>query len=74
MTHRGWSEREIAVLTALAETFVVGDADRRAALAGQALAQTADPEQLSLLRLVLRAMDSRAANLAWRPARGRSRR
>ena len=60
----GWSEREIAVLTALAETFVAGDSERRAALAAQALSQTADPEQLSLLRLVLRAMDSRAANLA----------
>ena len=59
----GWSERESAVLVALAETFVAGDAERRAALAGQALAQTADPEQLALLRLVLRAMDSGVANL-----------
>lgn len=60
----GWSERESAVLVALAETFVAGDAERRATLAGQALTQTADPEQLALLRLVLRAMDSGAANLA----------
>ena len=60
----GWSERESAVLVALAETFVAGDAEPRAALAGQALAQTADPDQLAHIRLVLRAMDSGAANLA----------
>jgi choline dehydrogenase-like flavoprotein len=59
----GWSERESAVLVALAETFVAGDAERRAEVAGRALAATADPEQLALLRLVLRAMDSSAANL-----------
>lgn len=60
----GWSTREMAVLTALADTFVVGGAERRAALVAEAIAATADPEQLALLRLVLRAMDSRAANLA----------
>ncbi|MFL5670539.1 MAG: GMC family oxidoreductase N-terminal domain-containing protein [Chloroflexota bacterium] len=60
----GWSEREMAVLTALAETFVAGDAERRATVAAEALAETADPEQVRLLRLVLRAMDSRALNVA----------
>ncbi|MFL5647159.1 MAG: hypothetical protein ACJ776_02070, partial [Chloroflexota bacterium] len=59
----GWSEREMAVLTALAETFVAGDAERRAELAADALGETADPEQVTLLRLVLRAMDLRAVNL-----------
>ncbi len=48
---------------ALAETFVHGDAERRARLAGDALAMIADPAQLAQLRLVLRAMDSRAVNL-----------
>ena len=48
---------------ALAETFVHGDAERRARLAGDALAMIADPAQLAQLRLVLRAIDSRAVNL-----------
>ena len=54
----------MAVLIALAETFVAGDAERRAGWPAEALARTADPAQLRQLRLVLRAMDSRAANLA----------
>ena len=66
----GWSEHEEAVLIALAETFVNGDAARRAQLAGEALVRSADPAQLAQLRLVLRAMDSRAVNtlLTGRPA------
>ena len=56
---------------ALAETFVRGDGERRAALAADALEQVADPSQLRQLRLVLRLMDSAAANLllAGRPTR-----
>jgi choline dehydrogenase-like flavoprotein len=64
MVAPGWSDREMAVLVALAETFVPGGAEARARLAGEALLGSADPAQLSQLRLVLRAMDSRAANLA----------
>ncbi len=60
----GWSDRELAVLIALAEAFVPGDAESRVRLAGEALLRSADPAQLSQLRLVLRAMDSRAVNLA----------
>ena len=59
-----WSDREMAVLIALAEAFVPGGAEGRGRLAGEALLGSADPAQLSQLRLVLRAMDSRAANLA----------
>jgi choline dehydrogenase-like flavoprotein len=58
-----WGDREIAVLSALAETFVAGDGERRGRLAGEALEQVADPAQLRQLRLVLRAMDSRIVNL-----------
>jgi len=66
----GFSERESAVLTALAEAFVAGDGERRAELAAAALTEVADPAQLRQLRLVLRAMDSRVVNLllAGRPA------
>ena len=54
----------MAVLVALAEAFVPGGAESRGRLAGEALLGSADPAQLSQLRLVLRAMDSRAVNLA----------
>lgn len=57
------SERDLAVLTALAETFVVGDGEGRARLAAEALEAATDPSQLRQLHLVLRAMDSRLANL-----------
>jgi choline dehydrogenase-like flavoprotein len=65
----GFSEREQAVLIALAETFVRGDAERRGRIAGEALERVVDPAQMTQLRLVLRAMDSRAVNLvlAGRP-------
>jgi len=60
-----WTERELATLSALATTFVPGDdGDRRAALVTDALVRAADPSQVSQLRLVLRAMESRAANAA----------
>lgn len=59
----GFSARERVILTALAETFVPGDAERRACLAADALEEVTDPAQLRQLRLVLQAMDSRAANL-----------
>jgi len=59
----GWSGAELATLEALAETFVAGDGARRARLAADALTGVADPAQLSQLRLVLRLMESRAANL-----------
>lgn len=64
-----FSERELTLLEALAETFVRGDGARRAQLAADALEQVADPDQLRDLHLVLRAMDSRAVNLllAGRP-------
>jgi choline dehydrogenase-like flavoprotein len=66
-----FSERELALLEALADTFVRGDGARRARLAADALEQVADPAQLDDLHLVLRAMDSRAVNLllAGRPTR-----
>ena len=59
----GWSKHEIAVLDALAETFVEGDAERRAALARTALEEAVDPEQLRQLRFVLRAMYSQGVSL-----------
>ncbi len=65
----GWSNRELAVLAALAESFVPGDGEHRARLASEALTASADPSQIRQLRLVLRLMDSAPANvfLAGRP-------
>ncbi len=65
----GWTETDLAMLAALAETFVPGDAPRRARLAGAALTASADPSQVRQLRLALRLMGSGAANLllAGRP-------
>ena len=59
----GWSDRELAILTAVAETFVRGGSAERATLAAETLSAVTDPAQLRQLRLVLRAMDSPAANL-----------
>jgi len=59
----GWSPRELATLAAVAETFVRGGAVRRANLAATALETATDPAQLRQLRLVLRLMESRVANL-----------
>ncbi len=58
-----WSERELATLGALAETFVRGAATRRARLAARAI-DTLDPSQSRQLRLVLRALESPLASLA----------
>ena len=55
--------RELDTLTAVADTFVAGTAPRRARLAADALNLAADPDQVLQLRLVLRAFDSRLANL-----------
>jgi choline dehydrogenase-like flavoprotein len=73
-TAEGWSERDLAVIAALAETFVTGDADHRARLAAEALTAAADPAQVRQLRLALRLMDSAVANLllAGRPRAVRS--
>ena len=60
---KGWSKGEIDTLTAVADTFVAGDAPRRARLAADALNLAADPDQVLQVRLVLRAFDSRLANL-----------
>ena len=58
-----WTPRELDTLAAVAETFVRGDAVRRARLTREALDQVADPSQVRQLRLVLRLMESRLANL-----------
>jgi len=65
-----WSERDLVVLSALAETFAPGDAEHRARLASEALTASADPAQVRQLRLALRLMDSAAVNLllAGRPS------
>jgi choline dehydrogenase-like flavoprotein len=70
---RPWTDAELATLAELAETFVRGGAVRRAQLAADGLLAAADPEQLSQLRLVLRLIQSPAANLALtgRPSRFR---
>ncbi len=59
-----WTEQELATLAAIAETFVRGDAIRRARLVADALDLAADPAQVAQLRLVLRTLQSRVANLA----------
>ena len=58
----GWSADELAALAELAETFVRGGALRRAALAAQAIDHL-EPSQARQLRLVLRLVESRFANL-----------
>jgi choline dehydrogenase-like flavoprotein len=60
----GWSEAEIGTLAALAEAFVPGRAERRAWLAAAAFDLALDPSQVRQLRLVLRLLESRPANLA----------
>jgi choline dehydrogenase-like flavoprotein len=68
-SRRPWTDRELATLAELAETFVRGDAMRRARLTTDALERAADPAQVDQLRLVLRLMESRLFNLliAGRP-------
>jgi choline dehydrogenase-like flavoprotein len=58
-----WTPRELATLAALAETFVRGDAVRRARLTSETLDLAADPTQVRQIRLVLHWMESRLANL-----------
>ncbi|HET7029493.1 MAG TPA: NAD(P)-dependent oxidoreductase, partial [Candidatus Limnocylindrales bacterium] len=60
----GWSAAELATLAELAETFVRGGSVRRSTLAADALRRATDPAQLAQLKLVLRLLESRAANLA----------
>lgn len=60
---RPWTDRERHTLAELAETFVRGDAVRRARLAAEALDRAVDPDQVGQLRLVLRLLESRLANL-----------
>ncbi len=59
----GWSNADLATLAELAETFVRGGSVRRSTLAAEALARAADPAQVRQLRLVLRLLESRLANL-----------
>ena len=60
----GWTERELATLSDLAETFVLGDAARRARLAAEAFDRAADPEQVAQIRLVLGLIERPLVNLA----------
>src|SRR5258706_46187 len=60
---RPWTDRELATLAELSETFVRGDSLRRSRLAADALLQVADPAQVAQLRLVLRLMESSLVNL-----------
>ena len=71
---RTWTEAELATLAEVAETFVRGDALRRANLAADALERAADPAQVDQIRLVLRVFESRVANalLTGRPSSFRS--
>jgi choline dehydrogenase-like flavoprotein len=62
-SHRPWTDRELATLAELAETFVRGDSLRRSRLAADALDRAADPAQVAQLRLVLRLIESRLINL-----------
>ncbi len=67
----GWSPEEVSTLTALAEAFVPGGGADRAATAAAALDLALDPDQVGRLRLALRLLESRPANLvlAGRPVR-----
>jgi choline dehydrogenase-like flavoprotein len=69
----GWSVAALRTLTLVAETISAGDGERRARLAAAALDLAADPAQVLQLKLVLRAFESRAANLLLigRPTRFR---
>jgi choline dehydrogenase-like flavoprotein len=73
VTPGGWSAAELATLAGIAETFVRGDAMRRANLAVRAIERSLDPEQVAGLRRVVRLVESRPANLLLfrRPVRFR---
>ena len=58
-----WTEHELATLAELAETFVRGDARRRARLVTEAIERAADPAQVRQFHRLLGLMESRWANL-----------
>ncbi len=58
-----WTERELATLAELAETFVRGDARRHARLVAEAIERAADPAQVRQFHRLLGLMESRWANL-----------
>jgi choline dehydrogenase-like flavoprotein len=58
-----WTERELATLAEVAETFVRGDARRRARLTTETLERAADPAQVRRFHRLLGVMESRVANL-----------
>jgi len=64
----GWSEREFEAISAIFATFVEpayeGESARHAALAVEALNEVAEPADLNLLRLLLRAFESPAGSVA----------
>ena len=59
---RGWSKGDLERLAVVASAFSGGDAPRRASLIADALSRVVDPADQRLLRLALRAMDSRLVN------------
>lgn len=59
-----FSEGELATLAVVADTFVAGDGARWAAIAAESMTTSLDPAQVGQIRLVLRAFENRAANLA----------
>jgi choline dehydrogenase-like flavoprotein len=64
MPSKPWTDAELATLAELAETFVRGDAHRRARLTVDALERAADPAQVAQFRLILRLVESSVANTA----------
>ncbi len=60
----GWTDRELATLADLAETFVRGDAVRRARLAAEAFLRAADRDQVAQIRMVLGLIERPLVNLA----------
>jgi choline dehydrogenase-like flavoprotein len=54
-----WTERELSTLAEVAETFVRGDARRRARLTTETLERAADPDQVRQFHRLLRFMESR---------------
>ncbi len=62
----GWSSRDLERLAAAFETFVPGGAIRRAGIAASLLSAVGDPDDVRTLRLALRSLDSRPANVLLR--------
>jgi choline dehydrogenase-like flavoprotein len=63
-TSKPWTDAEVTTLSEIAETFVRGDAQRRARLTIEALERAADPAQVAQVRLILRLVESGFANTA----------